>query len=88
MYKFNFKLFLTLTFAISLNANIIDLDDFDLPNETKNEIIERVDSYDKNELIERKSFLLASLDNGGSIDDPVMLFQSLLMKMKLDLKFQ
>ena len=45
MYNFNFKIFLTLIFASSLYANAIDLDDFDLPNETKNEIIERVDSY-------------------------------------------
>ena len=56
MHKFNLKLFLTLIFASSLYANSIDLDDFDLPNETKNEIFERVDSYNKNELLERKSF--------------------------------
>ena len=39
-----------LSVTSSIYANSIALDDFDLPNEIKNEIIERVDSYDKNEL--------------------------------------
>ena len=72
MFQLNFRLFITLIFASSLYANSIDLNEFDLPNETKNEIFERVDGYTNKELLERKSFLLASLDAGDiSPDDNV-----------------